>query len=222
MSKILNVVLGVIVLVIFGVHFLGGTSNVQLLAEPANTRATITILVCATSAIFGLTILLSALFSDITGDKELLESRFRHAREIFVSFVGILGTIVGFYFGSADKVTAKLSVSARLEVGRVIANAQGGNAPYRFTVKNADKILIENKLSEDGWLTENIGELPTDKSRVTVDVVDTKELRGSIDVMVSAKSSVTVAPVAPAPAPTPKTNSVPAAGSTPKPVVPPK
>ncbi len=205
MSNILKVVLGALALLVFGAGFLLGDSRtLQTLAEPANTRATITILICVISAAFGLTILLTALFGDGTEEKEVLENRFRRAREIFVSFVGILGTIVGFYFGSADKSPPKLTVTAKVEAGRIVASAQGGTAPYRFTVKGGGKVLVDNKLSDDGWLQESLGELPADKSRVAVEVVDGKDLRGSAD---AASSATAPAKVSAPPAPGPSTGN---------------
>jgi hypothetical protein len=40
------------------------------------------------------------------------DNSFRRAREIFAGLMGVLGTIVGFYFGSSEKLTAPLDVAA--------------------------------------------------------------------------------------------------------------
>ena len=52
---------------------------------------------------FGGALLFGALFSSEGGQE--LTDRFRHAREIFLVFSGIFGTVVGFYFGAGDTHT---------------------------------------------------------------------------------------------------------------------
>ncbi|HEX9947204.1 MAG TPA: hypothetical protein VGA98_06655 [Allosphingosinicella sp.] len=84
---------------------------------------------------FGGLLIIRALFSS-EGD-EAFQNRFRHAREIFLVFAGIFGTIIGFYFGAADKDSAAdiPSVEVTAAAGRRIeATVEGGHAPFTATL----------------------------------------------------------------------------------------
>lgn len=79
---------------------------------------------------FGGMLIVSALYSnDADGE---LQKKFRHAREIFLVFAGIFGTIIGFYFGAADDDTGtppSLSEPAYAN-GRVSVEIEGGRPPF--------------------------------------------------------------------------------------------
>lgn len=74
----------------------------------------------------------------------------RRAREVYTSVVGIVGTIVGFYFGSVTSPEA-LQVTKKVEGKSVIVRVAGGIRPYSvsFLSKSDKKVFV----SEDGLLT---------------------------------------------------------------------
>jgi hypothetical protein len=53
----------------------------------------------------------------------------RIAREIFLVFSGIFGTVMGFYFGAGDSKGPQVNVAATLEDATVVAYATGGTLP---------------------------------------------------------------------------------------------
>lgn len=66
-------------------------------------------------------------------DPEEVNKRFRLAREVFLVFSGTLGTVIGFYFGSAkENATAAPPLSATVAYadGKVTATLQGGVGPF--------------------------------------------------------------------------------------------
>jgi len=79
--------------------------------------------------------------------------------------MGVLGTIVGFSFGAAQQTSHALQVAPLQseELGgslsRVITFASGGTPPYRYTIQFGGKdneFTIKNKVSESGWIREDV------------------------------------------------------------------
>lgn len=78
------------------------------------------------------------------------EQRFRLAREVFLVYAGIFGTIIGFYFGAADEDpgSAPLSASFALKEGVVSAQVSGGIPPFvAYLQRKSPKleIVLESK-----------------------------------------------------------------------------
>jgi hypothetical protein len=87
---------------------------------------------------FGGTLIFRSLFSRDPIDD--FHQRFRLAREIFLVYSGIFGTIIGFYFGAASGETASadppsLSALVVQADGRVAAEIQGGAGPFNGTIR---------------------------------------------------------------------------------------
>jgi hypothetical protein len=91
-------------------------------------------------------------FSEKDGDER--EGRFSQGREVLGLFIGILGTVVGFYFGESSSRQGRLEVTPpRTEVlpadsVLVSAFAYGGEPPFTVTITGTD---IE-AVSSDGWI----------------------------------------------------------------------
>lgn len=83
--------IGIIAYAIFFGDFLIRVKDVNV------ARGLITFLVALSAVIIAIIVTLYAIVST---DKELLEKKFGFGKEIFTAFVGILGTIIGFYFAS--------------------------------------------------------------------------------------------------------------------------
>lgn len=125
------------------------------LRDPDFARGVITFMVSFSALSLGFIVVLYAMLSQ--ADPKTGETRFRWAREIFVALMGVLGTIVGFYFGNADsKSQSNVALSTiRVEGGtEMIAFASGGTAPYRYELEFGLVSGKENvsKESTDGML----------------------------------------------------------------------
>lgn len=91
-----NMVLLIIVLVIGAVLiFLARAPIIYKLSEPALARGVITFIICIATIALAFIMVYQAFL----GQSD--DTKFRRAREIFTGLMGVLGTIVGFYFGSA-------------------------------------------------------------------------------------------------------------------------
>lgn len=71
---------------------------------------------------------------------EDFQPRFRLAREIFLVYSGIFGTIIGFYFGAASGEAANaapptISGASVQADGMLMAQIEGGTAPFTGTVR---------------------------------------------------------------------------------------
>ena len=79
---------------------------------------------------FGGLLIVRALFSNDSDER--MQTRFRLAREVFLVFSGIFGTIIGFYFGAADDdepSPPSLSAPAFAD-GRIDVAIEGGRGPF--------------------------------------------------------------------------------------------
>jgi hypothetical protein len=162
------------------------------LADPANARGIITFMISFAAIGLAFLMILHGLFGK--SDQE----QFRRAREIYAGLMGVLGTIVGFYFGSTDKPGQPLTLSDPKVMNRdFIAQASGGTAPYRYRITPdtlSGMVASEEKLSKDGWIQHELKSAPSE-GRVTVEVWDSKNAFVSKDFLTVA---VKLAPAAPA------------------------
>ncbi|OJV16424.1 MAG: hypothetical protein BGO21_26365 [Dyadobacter sp. 50-39] len=118
--------------------------SLQKLNDIETARGAITYLITVTTLSMAALLMLAVI---MTGGKDL-DKRFALGKEIFTMLVGVLGTIVGFYFGTSDK--GELEVSNRsvsvdtLRVSRrpdriiVSGRITGGEPPFVYSI-NSDK-----------------------------------------------------------------------------------
>ncbi len=122
-------------------------------------RGLITILIAFITIVVALILIISVLFGSATD----YEKRFGMGREILSIFVGILGTIVGFYFGSApiDNDSFKAALSTTEQVGGA------KNVPTTVYLQFYDEAqreavkLIQTKLRDSDFHVpevENVGD----------------------------------------------------------------
>jgi|GEM_PF-2459854 len=126
---------GVTLLYFAGIFFYMSGLGPERYASIEATRPILVFTLIVAMLGFGGLLIVRPLFS--TGNPQDFEARFRSAREIFLVFAGIFGTIIGFYFGAADDDTAAdlpvVEVSAA--ANRTISVAvQGGHAPFVATL----------------------------------------------------------------------------------------
>lgn len=155
---------------------------VDQLPDMEFARGIITLIFVLFTIGFAAIVLIQGLF---LSDPVQEDRRFSRGREVLGLFIGIVGTIVGFYFGSAEKLTSKFDVAVQAQRQAapskdvmVNAHAVGGTPPYRFTISVGSKKVIEQPIrSEGGWLSTPVN--GDDATEVTVDATDAKDLRAT-------------------------------------------
>jgi hypothetical protein len=171
---------------VFGIFVLGslayglyssGGALLQSLRDTEVARGLITFLVVFTTVAIGLTLVLYPL---VGSDKEPLKDRIGFAKETFTALLGILGTILGFYFGSATRSAleeaprAELSRSSALQVASVFISNEnpkkgdtivlssfvsGGKPPYTYSISFTPPNVIEqviDAMSSDGIIKQEL------------------------------------------------------------------
>jgi hypothetical protein len=171
---ILMAIVGAIIVAVFLGLWMSKLPVIDQLRNPDYARGLITFLVSVGAVTFGLILLITALFAS---DPKMEDQKFRRAREIFTVFTGILGTIVGFYFGSAEKGVSKFDLAVTQESAgdhvRLTAHANGGTPPYRYVVR---PLHPEPAVSEDGWFTLLIPLTAENKGQeLSIEVSDGKD-----------------------------------------------
>jgi len=128
-------VVAVFVAIAAAVGFALHTTDIfDKLRDSSYARGVITYLITIATIGLAFILVLQAMFKNETPDN------FKGAREILTVMMGVLGTIVGFYFGSTTDqahslrvVTLQASMTAEKKE-RVQAFVEGGAPPYTYTV----------------------------------------------------------------------------------------
>jgi hypothetical protein len=169
-----SVVVAVFVVIALGVGF--GLYNSEIfdkLKDSSYARGVITYLI--TIATIGLVFILVL---QIMFVKEEAEGQIKGAREVLTILTGILGTIVGFYFGQSTDQTQALRV-AQLAVSpiaegkeRVTAFVEGGVSPYNYILSFGDDVPRKtvNGQSSTGVIVEDL--TVADPADVEVNILD--------------------------------------------------
>ncbi len=176
---------GLILILIFGILY-AVYQNVPVLnslSDPSFARGLITFIIAI--ATIGLAFIM--VFQSFSG--EASDNTFRRAREVFTGLMGILGTIVGFYFGSSEKPSAPLDVATvKVADGQLITYASGGIRPYKYSITSTDKNFKQiDGSSEEGWVIATVNQAPMPGSQITVNVTDNKETKASRKIDFPAK-----------------------------------
>jgi hypothetical protein len=169
-SNITPIAIFAIALLLISLFFIAIWRSKDILSpleEIAYARGLITFIVAFSTMATALILTLYAILSD--GDA--VEDRFNRGKEILTIFIGVLGTIVGFYFGSTPATpnlttgitTRPFAISnARPrndETMTIMATVVGGTPPYIYTIKfNPPGIMADIKptLSTDGMIWTSI------------------------------------------------------------------
>jgi hypothetical protein len=158
--------LSVFLIVMILVAMIGENEFLRNLASVEFARGLITFLF----AVGTIGIALIIIFSVFASERSLDESkeRFYRGKEILTILIGILGTIVGFYFGSPTDTAQDISPFELSDIRfselepvmerplSLFSLATGGRPPYKYALKimEGDAILMEfkEKLSKDGLI----------------------------------------------------------------------
>jgi hypothetical protein len=154
-----------------------GLPVIDKLADPAFARGLITFVICL--ATVGLAfMLISYAFT------ESADERFKRAREIFAGLLGIMGTIVGFYFGAASGGPAPLALAdIQVNGAEVATYVTGGAPPYQGTIKATGQFAGKGEpltppgepqlLSNNGWI-RFVFAGPLGEAAIEIDVKDSQ------------------------------------------------
>lgn len=142
----------------------------QLLADTETARGLITFLVAVTTV--GIALILIVYLATSSSETAELKERFAFSKEVLTSLIGILGTIIGFYFGAsqdqnrgrgtpATLTLANLSITPPKPVqgNKVTLNAtlSGGQPPYSYVIRfTPDKIKEITGDSPNGTISQAI------------------------------------------------------------------
>jgi len=133
-----------------------------------------------------------------------VEVRFRNAKDLITILVGVLGTVIGFYFGTAATSGTPLSVTA-LTIPKSVAagdkatisgRAAGGAGGYQCEIQISpasaiDAKTIDCKVSSDGQISAELP-IPDIKTQTELSVkVIVRDGRGSEVDSPEAKLTVT-------------------------------
>ena len=206
-GRIFDVIRGYLYLFLIGFVVYALVSNnpvIARLAEPGFARGLITFLISV--ATIGLAFVLVYQADGSTDDS------FRRAREIFTGLMGVLGTIVGFYFGSAEKGSTPLEVAAIKSADKeLVTHVSGGSPPYHYVVKSTDRNFKEiSNDSADGWIVEVLDQPPRSGTSLTIDVSDSKEQKQSRKIDFPSQLKSISPPATSPPATSPPATSPPA------------
>lgn len=157
------VALGYIGLVLYILWDLHGTYSVE------STRLLLVLTLTIAMFGFGGLLIIRALFVEKEPDK--FTDRFRLAREIFLVFSGIFGTIIGFYFGTSE--TEDKGASPAVEIaytdGQVTAAVTGGAEPFIGIITKKDEAGGEMMTASQRTLTYSATPCPEGASVLVVD-----------------------------------------------------
>ncbi len=187
-----RVTLGGIALVLFGTVIAlilwRGVFTAEFLtqlADPAKARGLITFLFSLSSIAIFLLVAIAVFWV------REIDNRFTQAKDLLSILVGILGTVLGFYFASPNSNgTPSLSVSALELSSPVVVAGQtsnlramlsGGKPPYLYSLRftSSDASIPPEKLkglerlgksSVNGAITEAV-KIPDDISKATLNVI---------------------------------------------------
>jgi hypothetical protein len=151
-------ILGLVVL-IFLMYGMFNKALLPSLASISVSRGLITFLIAVVTVIIALILVLATVVSDNPD----LANRFMQGKEVLTMLIGVLGTIVGFYFGNADDGKKPLAIAApvvsnespvaggKIDLTTFIS---AGRPPYSFEVLFTPKNVIPDQQgrSETGWI----------------------------------------------------------------------
>ena len=138
------------------------------LADPQIARGLITFLIAITTV--GIAVILT--ISTILGrDGDADDKRFDRGKQVLSTLIGVLGTIVGFYFGSTNgqpstAVQPALAISPvnisnlqpkKGETITIASFVSGGKPPYTYSISFDDIVpAIKDAKSPDGIIRQEI------------------------------------------------------------------
>jgi hypothetical protein len=170
--------MGIIILGFLGYGiYSGGGKFLQSLQQTETARGLITFLVSLATVLIAIIL---SLYAVIGSTFQEIKDRFSLGKEILTALIGVLGTILGFYFGSSTNLevaekakiietrqqelqVAPLNVSNKKpkkgEMVEIATFVSGGKAPYTYSIQFEPQNILSvilDKNSTDGIIKEEI------------------------------------------------------------------
>lgn len=164
-------VIAVAILFVIGWGLAGKDGFLKSLSDKEVARGLITFLIAITTVGIGVILAISTLFGK-DGDGE--DKRFDRGKQVLSTLIGVLGTIVGFYFGAVTETKASTTQPQELALALApprVSNTQpakgskvtissfvlNGKAPYTFSITfDSTLTSITDKASPDGVIKEEV------------------------------------------------------------------
>lgn len=202
---------GVVIIVFVGIlghAFVSESGALARMNDIATARGAITFLFALGTITLAVMLVGSSLFTFIDSDREFKrrKERFNQGKEILSILIGILGTIVGFYFGAingSDGSTQALSVSvpqiinsnpAPGETFSMVAQVQGGKPPYEYNFKFNGELgitPIENMFSTSGLIVQDFeipaSSKPGSRHNINLSITDATDRNAGIGYTISIR-----------------------------------
>ncbi len=160
----------ILVVIIWGLSGQGGF--LESLSDRAVARGLITFLITFTTVGIAIILAVSTIFSS-SGDEE--DKRFDKGKQVLSVLIGLLGTIVGFYFGSSTDIKATpTTVGAQVlaiapanvsnlqpkkgEKVTISSFVSGGKAPYVYSITFDPPLLpaVKDAKAPDGVIRQEV------------------------------------------------------------------
>jgi len=158
-----------IVVIIWGLS--GQRGFLSSLADKTVARGLITFLITFTTIGIAIILAISTLYAD---GNDAGEKRFDQGKQVLGVLIGILGTIVGFYFGASTDVRATPTVSSQVltvapaavssmepkrgEKFTISSFVYGGKAPYTYSITFDPAVIppIKDVKTLDGTIKQDL------------------------------------------------------------------
>ena len=147
-------------------------------------------------------------------DRTELEDRFAKAKDLLTIVIGVLGTILGFYFGSISEGENRARALNIANVGvsspvtqpnstvKISATILGGTPPYTYSIQftdptgtaNTSTMTVKSETSDTGAIAKDVV-IPPDVSKPT-GITFTMIANDTKDAQAHASSAIVVAPKA--------------------------
>jgi hypothetical protein len=215
---VLLVILGVLLAIIFGTLAYSHGEFLLKLRDIETARGLITFLVAVTAVAIALVLAVYVMAS--TESREEIKERFTFAKDVLSTLIGILGTVLGFYYGSlSQNQDQQLAFDSQVRGTQLIGHITGAVSPYRYTIAfpgdKADKVTF--KASKDGWISETLPGTLKNNDSIQIEILDAKEKKLSKAIKYAPEEKSVVTPVEGVPVVPP--SQKPAAPAAERPVV---
>jgi hypothetical protein len=179
----------VLAIIIYALYHAGGGFLVSL-QNLEIARGLITFLVVFTTVVIAIILVFYIATSTLQGQD--VKDRFGFGKEILTALIGILGTILGFYFGQSTSTSTALQVAPayvsnanpkRGESLVLYSFVSGGKPPYTYSISFKPDIIpsVPERLSAQGVIQEEIkipDSVPKDKDTEFTFQIITKDGAG--------------------------------------------
>jgi hypothetical protein len=173
-------------------------------------RGAITYMVAGTTVAIALILVMASILSGGTG----LEKRFALGKEVLTLLIGVLGTIIGFYYGASTKPEETRGRAAATATYRAAdlkftpeqpkagapvtlsGNIAGGTPPYTYSITFDPAVMtpaITNQTSQDGKINHTLQVAADAKPGEVKFVIEITDKNGKVETLEEESQKITVA-----------------------------